>query len=206
MNRAELIDILNAVQVGDHRSIGQVDVDFWAAVIGDLPKDDALRAVIDHRREEPGVWLEPGHIYQRVRAIRQDRFERQPLADIEAHNDRIDARLAPKIVELAESHSVNRVLKYRRPKRNALNVPCPYCHASVGRPCTSSTVTMRNYHPSRLDAVTPPKPPEDTAFPLCTACGTNALVTDDDRARGVCTPCRQASTPQQQPETEGTER
>jgi hypothetical protein len=179
---------------------------FQGKPIGDLPKDLAMRAVIEHRREEPGVWLEPGHIYQRVRAIRQDLFQRQPLEDIEAHNDRIDEQLAPLIFELAEARTVDRALKqYHRPRFNPLTVPCAYCHASVGRPCTSGSVTMRGYHPSRLEAASPPKPPEDTAWPTCTACGKNPLVTDEDRARGVCTPCQQASTPQQ-PETKAAER
>ena len=87
-----------------------------------------------------------------MREIRRDRFERQPLADIEAHNDRINARLAPLIYELAESKSVDHALKpYRRPRHNPLNVSCPYCRATVSRPCTSGSFTMRRYHPARLD-------------------------------------------------------
>ena len=57
MNRDDLIDILTAVQACDHRTIGTADISMWGAIIGDLPKDDALQAVIEHRREEPGVWL-----------------------------------------------------------------------------------------------------------------------------------------------------
>jgi hypothetical protein len=204
MNRVEIIDILTAVQVVDHRTVGEGDILMWGAIIGDLSKDDALQAVLDHRREQPGVWLEPGHIYERVRAIRQDRFQRQPLTDIEAHNDRTDERLAPLILELAEANSVNQVLTYRRPKHNPLTVACTYCHASIGHHCTSGGHTMRRYHDSRVEAASPPQPSEDAAWPICTACHTRPLVTDDDRARGVCTPCQQASTPQ--PETEVPEK
>ena len=56
---------------------------------------------------------------------------------------------------------------------------------------------MRRYHDSRIEASSPPQPPEDTAWPICTACGINPLVTDEDRDRGVCTPCHQAGTPRQ---------
>jgi hypothetical protein len=66
----------------------------------------------------------------------------------------------------------------------------------------------QRYHPSRIEAAAspprPPEPAEDTAWPTCTACGTNPLVTDEDVARGVCTPCQQAST--HQPNTEAPER
>ena len=106
MNREDIIDILTAVAAVDHRTIGQTDVTL-ARLIGDLPKDLAIRAVIDHRRECPGEYLEPGHIYQRVRAIRQDMFQREPLEDIEAHNDRTDERLAPLITELGEAKTVD---------------------------------------------------------------------------------------------------
>ncbi len=103
MNRNEIIDILTAVQIGDHRTIGQGDIDFWAAIIGEVPKDDAMKAVIDHRREQPGVWLEPGHIYQRVRAIRRDMLEREHAAIIDAEND---AKMALIAAELAETKTI----------------------------------------------------------------------------------------------------
>jgi hypothetical protein len=136
--------------------------------------------------------------------IREDRFRRQPLADIEAHNDDIDAK--HRILELAdtfgETKSVNRALKYQRPKYNPLNVACPYpsCHASIGRHCTSGGHTMRRYHDSRIEAATPPKPAENAVWPVCTACGKRPLVTDQDRAHRVCAACLQASTPE--PKTE----
>ena len=64
MNRDDVIDVLTAVSAADRRTVGQADVDVWQAVIGDLPKDLAFQAVRDHLREKPGVWLEPGHIYE----------------------------------------------------------------------------------------------------------------------------------------------
>lgn len=43
-------------------------------------------------------------------------------------------------------------------RRIVLAVPCPHCHAAVGRPCArvgrseQQRVELRRYHPSRLDA------------------------------------------------------
>jgi hypothetical protein len=58
-----------------------------------------VQAVIDHFRERPGVWLEPGYIVQRVRAMRRDRLERRTLAEIQADKDRLDERMAPRLAE-----------------------------------------------------------------------------------------------------------
>ncbi|WP_078345162.1 hypothetical protein [Mycobacteroides chelonae] len=72
MNRDEVIDVLSAVVAADRRTVGKADVDVWQAVIGDLPFDTAVNAVRDHLRECPDVWLQPGHIYARVKAKRRD--------------------------------------------------------------------------------------------------------------------------------------
>jgi hypothetical protein len=179
----------------------------WAEQIAltNLELADLLAGVTAAYRER-GSGFRPlaRDIIAAANAVREDRFQRQPLADIEAHNDQMDERLKSLVFELAEAKSIDRALKYHRPKHNPLNVACTYCHASIGHRCTSGGVTMRRYHDSRLKAAAPPKPPEDTAWPICTACGKNCLVTDEDAARGVCTSCHQASTPQ--PEAEVPER
>jgi hypothetical protein len=211
MNRADIIDLLAAIAAVDRRTIGQADVIVWHDIIGGLPKDLAFQAARNHFRECPGVYLEPGHIYQRVRAIRQDQLEREPDEIREARQEQLAAKVEQDAAELAEAKSIPAGdPKFRRPKNSPLRVPCPWCKAGVGSPCTivgSRTPLRREprFHPSRIDAAAPPQPPEDAAWPACTACGKNPLVTDEDRDRGVCTPCQQAATPQQ-PETEVPER
>jgi hypothetical protein len=76
MNRNDVIDVLSVVAAATRRSVGEADVAIWEPVIGSLPKDLALQAVRDHIRDSPGVWLEPGHVYQRARAIRRDEMDR----------------------------------------------------------------------------------------------------------------------------------
>jgi hypothetical protein len=83
VNRNDVIDVLTAVAAGDRRTVGDADVDVWQAIIGELTKDFALQAVRDHMRDQPGVWLEPGHVYQRARAIRRDQLERTSPPEIE---------------------------------------------------------------------------------------------------------------------------
>lgn len=156
MNHDDVIDVLSTIAAVDRRTVGEADVMLWTEILDTIPKDLALQAVIAHFREKPGVWLEPGHIYTRVKAMQRDQFDRQPLADIEAHTDRIDEKLAPFIVELADAKSIDTALKYQRPGNNPLRVACPHCRASAGRPCTTGArIPLRRdprFHPSRIDA------------------------------------------------------
>ena len=96
MDRNDIIDLLTIVQAGDNRTVGQPEVNLWHQLLGHLDRDDCTDAIMAHRREQPGQWLEPGHILQRVRAVVRDRYERsepglreqnQPLPP-GAHRDR----------------------------------------------------------------------------------------------------------------------
>lgn len=166
MTPDDVIDVLSAVAAVDRRTVGEADVIMWHQIIGHLPKDLALQAVVDHFREHPGVWLEPGHIVAGVRAIRHDRFQRQSLDEIEAYNDEMDARLSPKIAELADRKTIpDDDLKFTRPNVNPLRVPCPYCHATPGRWCATQSTgqPMRHgqgYHPSHIAAAAQAAQPE----------------------------------------------
>jgi hypothetical protein len=163
VNRAELIDILTAVQVVDHRTVGEGDILMWGAILGDLSKDDALQAVIAHRREEPGVWLEPGHIHKRVRAIRQDEFDR--ARDRYKYEAMCDAKAMGEIVaEVTRRNPDTRLTlpgktihddtprrQFLRPVVNPLSVPCPTCRAPTAWRCTRSGRSP-GYHRTRIDA------------------------------------------------------
>ena len=217
MNRNDIIDILTAVQAVDHRSIGETDITVWGAIIGKLPNALALQAVIDHRRECPGVWLEPGHIHGRVRAIQRDRRERMTLDELRAEQDRYDARLAPKLLELAEAKTIpddDVPLRYTRPSADPataqpLSVPCTWCKAAVAQRCTN-TATKRplrsGVHDARMRAVhgMPPAAPPRLPTVLVTAdhrCANCADELHDEPAisRGLCDQCAGAVDGPQQP-------
>jgi hypothetical protein len=76
VDRNDVIDLLTIVQVGDNRTVGETDIGFWFGMLGPFDKDDCLDAILAHRRDQPGVWLEPGHVSGRVRAARRDRLDR----------------------------------------------------------------------------------------------------------------------------------
>lgn len=103
MNRDDVIDVLSVIAAATRRSVGEADVAIWEPVIGALPKDLALQAVRDHIRDSPGVWLEPGHVYQRARAIRRDDMERNdtwtPSIESRANDEHYpgDAKAAPEM-------------------------------------------------------------------------------------------------------------
>lgn len=159
MTRDDVIDVLSVVAAATRRSIGETDVDIWAAVIGGDDKDLAMRAVRDHLAEQPGVWLEPGHIHQRVRAIVRDQHEREPLAVKAARMEALESKAAEDIAELAERKGIPTTPKYTRTpagKPNPLSIPCPWCHASPGQRChipkLNKPLTKRRFHDARIEA------------------------------------------------------
>lgn len=188
----------------------------YALGLGDL-----LAAVDRIYSEEIDYRLSgPARIVQTAREVRRDRAEREDEAERQACEDAFDAALAarnkPLIRGIADTigaakHPDN-ARQFTRPSADptslpVLKVPCTYCKASVGRPCIAKSTgrPMREEpraHPARITAAA--KHPEDTVWPVCTACHTRPLVTDADRAHTVCVPCLQASTPQP-PDTEAPE-
>ena len=158
MNRNDVIDVLSVVAAATRRTIGETDVDVWQAVIGDLSKDLALQAVRDHLKHRPGVWLEPGHVYEGARAIRRDQLNREPIAYREARQEALAAKVAESAAELAAGKVVSLdPPKYtRRPQAAEMRVKCPWCKATPGRPCVVPRTehVLKQFHPSRTDLVT----------------------------------------------------
>jgi hypothetical protein len=203
----DIIDLLCVIAAVDRRTIGEADVLVWHELIGDLPKDLALQAIKDHFREQPGVWLEPGHIVAGVRAIRHDRAMREP---IEARHD--DERGEGYVAALLAVAEIGRRVDGDTswPHRNApsgptaLLVACPYppCRAPVGRRCYNSATrrALKGHHPSRIDAAAqgmsddspvtpPPTPPPATPGATCPICE-RELVTPEEAAHGICDRCK----------------
>ncbi len=181
MTRDDVIDVLTAVAAGDRRTVGHADVEFWQAVMGDLPKTLALQAVRNHFRERPGVWLEPGHVVAGVRALRRDQLDRESDEERDTRLAAQAARLTgePLAITVASAERVSlqewecrhgkRFPRFALPKApseyeeilndsgvKALRVPCPYCGAAKGSPCVvaGSKQLLRRViaHPSRVEA------------------------------------------------------
>lgn len=154
MNRSETALLLATVQAGDRRTVGETDVEMWFRVAGEVPLEFARSAVIDHFRDFPGVWLEPGHIVQRWKDFRRDQIAREPDEMREARQAALDARLVDAVEELAEAKTLPPLKFVRREGPNPLTVPCPWCKATVGRACTiPNTRDITKPHPSRIEAL-----------------------------------------------------
>lgn len=158
MNRNELIDVLTAVGVAKSRAMGQTDLDIWGGIIGEFTYDEAIKAVTAHLKESPGVWLEPGHVYQRVMAerrlaamseSREEREARQAILDAKADPD-------PEILALANSKAIpDEELKYTRRGMGAKSIECPWCKARPKSPCVipgTSDEFRSGVHPARTEA------------------------------------------------------
>lgn len=63
--------LLGAVAAVDNRKPSEAMVAGWMHVIGELELDECFRALGQFRREQPGTYLEPGHLYQLVMAERE---------------------------------------------------------------------------------------------------------------------------------------
>jgi hypothetical protein len=81
MNEREVAQVLAKIQLGDNRQADRLVLAYWVESIGDLDFTDSMEAVRLHRRERPGVWLEPGHV---VAGARRARMERERAARIAA--------------------------------------------------------------------------------------------------------------------------
>lgn len=73
MNRQETAQVLTKIQLGDNRQVDRLVLEYWVESIGELDYEDAQAAVLMHRRERPGVWLEPGHVVAGARRAREAR-------------------------------------------------------------------------------------------------------------------------------------
>lgn len=70
----EALTLLEWALCGDNRNIDKANVMLWREVAkqGGWTYEQGVRAVIEHRTYKPGVYLEPGHVTQRVAEVRKD--------------------------------------------------------------------------------------------------------------------------------------
>jgi hypothetical protein len=91
----ELKQVVAKIQLGDNRQVDRLVLEYWWELIGPVHYEDALAAVSMHRREKPGVWLEPGHVIagaKRAREIRE-RIARRSQPAIESAQITLDRAL-----------------------------------------------------------------------------------------------------------------
>lgn len=61
--------LLAKVQLGDNRDVDEIVIAYWHELIGELDLADAMAALKRFRREQPGVYLEPGHLLELVAPV-----------------------------------------------------------------------------------------------------------------------------------------
>jgi hypothetical protein len=71
MDKRETEQLLIQASAIDSRRVIEPVVIAWQAILADITYADAQRALVQHRRDHPSVYLEPGHIVQQVRIARQ---------------------------------------------------------------------------------------------------------------------------------------
>lgn len=131
MNRDDVIDVLTVVAAATRRTVGNADVQVWCGVIGHLPKQLALDAVVQHFKNKPGVWLEPGHVVAGAHQIALDEKMREPL------------QLGPKQRKGPVPTAYEAVL----------HQPCVHCEAPAGEYCTRDGVVRKIPCTKRLSSM-----------------------------------------------------
>lgn len=70
MNLEQTAKLLTVVAVIDSRTVTDQAVEVWHEVLANITLDDAHLALSEFRKTKPGVYLEPGHLYQIARNAR----------------------------------------------------------------------------------------------------------------------------------------
>jgi hypothetical protein len=64
VNRVETAQLLTFIATVDKRTIGETDLHAWHTLLEPIDFERAKTSVVSHFRHRPGVWLEPGHIWE----------------------------------------------------------------------------------------------------------------------------------------------
>ena len=81
MTLDETIDLLTTCAAYDRRTIGKSDAVAWHAVVGDLPFEQAQKAVFAHYSEST-EWIMPAHVRTRVKRQQRDEAERGRIKQV----------------------------------------------------------------------------------------------------------------------------
>lgn len=113
MNATETGQLLAFAALYDNRKVGDPDIVAWLEAIGDLPYADARSAVAAHYGESTERIM-PGHIRTRVKAMRRERLERDPIAapapELADEPGKYREALKGEIKRVADGFSVKRAI------------------------------------------------------------------------------------------------
>ncbi len=144
---ARLVALVAAMCPSTHLSDATADA--WHPLLADLDAADVRTAVTRLGRERSRIAA--SDIRAEVRAIREERLARDPLPLPDSDPDdpgRYRAELLALVAEIASGRRVRRppaapggppshlAGSRRDPRARSLRVPCPWCGAAAGRPCT----------------------------------------------------------------------
>ncbi|WP_406729383.1 hypothetical protein WJ438_39465 [Streptomyces sp. GD-15H] len=149
----------------------ETTTDAWHLLLADLDVADTREAVIRLGRRQSHI--DAADIRAEVHAIREERLARDPLPLPDTDPDdphRYRAELLAIVTAIASGQRVRRTPPVPAPpsparrskndlRAHALGVPCPWCRAAAGRPCTVPRLgtPLKNApaHASRLIAAGP---------------------------------------------------
>lgn len=179
LTTSDAMKVMVAVQACHPRTASRMDdpevtlatASVWADMFNayGLTVPDLVAGVKQRAQQRPEA-PEPAEIIEAARAIRRDRTERESDDERKAREDAWDKELMAlnreRLEELVAAPIGDVDAKFTRPsqrhdaKPNPLAVRCPWCHAPEFRPCHipntgGEFVTLREPHPSRVEAVTP---------------------------------------------------
>ncbi|MER5740984.1 hypothetical protein ABT117_35695 [Streptomyces sp. NPDC002262] len=144
---ARLVALIAATWPSMH--LEDATTDAWHPLLADLDAADARTAVTRLGRQRSRIAA--ADIRAEVRAIREDRLARHPLPLPDSDPDdpsRYRAELLALVTAIASGRRVRRAPAApggppsrlagteRDPRLRSLRVPCPWCGAAAGRPCT----------------------------------------------------------------------
>ncbi|MFI1714944.1 hypothetical protein [Streptomyces litmocidini] len=144
---AQLVALVAAMCPSMH--LEDTTTDAWHLLLADLDVADVRAAVTRLGRERSRIAA--ADIRAEVRAIREERLARNPLPLPDSDPDdprRYRAELLDLVTAIASGQRVERIPaapggppsrltgSKRDPHVRFLRVPCPWCGAAVGRPCT----------------------------------------------------------------------
>ncbi|GGR53718.1 zinc finger domain-containing protein [Streptomyces roseolus] len=144
---AQLVALVAAMCPSMH--LEGTTTDAWHLLLADLDVADVRAAVIRLGRQRPDIAA--ADIRAEVRAIREERLARNPLPLPDSDPDdprRYRAELLDLVTAIASGRRVERAPAapagppsrpagaQHDPRARSLRVPCPWCGAAAGRPCT----------------------------------------------------------------------
>jgi len=176
MNYQEANVLITVIAAGDNRSTDDRSVEYWRDMLSDISFEDALEAVVIHRREFT-EWMQPAHVRRIVKQrrnlrgaasnviyepdaadsveldIRKRRALMRRAADGQLGVQPVGLALAVPAVQAALPEAVASCIEAVRTARRPLDVRCPYCHAGPGIACRATKSAPQGFmHPARREA------------------------------------------------------